>query len=172
MVDAEIERIVDQFELESHMESGYFKPIWRGDRKISFTKKTPHDGERDVGTSIYSLLVNPNFISWHQVKSDEIYYWHAGGTLKVHLLDNEGNYTCTLLGDGVKNPQCVYQTVIPHDTWYAAEIIEGVKYVFFGAAVFPGWELRDWTEGSREKLIAQFPQHKGIFIRLTKENKS
>ena len=41
MVDAEIERIVDQFELESHMESGYFKPIWRGDRKISFTKKTP-----------------------------------------------------------------------------------------------------------------------------------
>jgi predicted cupin superfamily sugar epimerase len=52
---------------------------------------------------------------------------------KVHLLDNEGNYTCTLLGDGVKNPQCVYQTVIPHDTWYAAEIIEGVKYVFFGA---------------------------------------
>jgi predicted cupin superfamily sugar epimerase len=32
----------------------------------------------------------------------------------------------------------VYQTVIPHDTWYAAEIIEGAKYVFFGAAVFPG----------------------------------
>jgi len=41
MVDEEIQRIVDQFQLESHMESGYFKPTWRGDRKISFTKKTP-----------------------------------------------------------------------------------------------------------------------------------
>jgi hypothetical protein len=35
-----------------------------------------------------------------------------------------------------------------------------------------GWELKDWTEGSRKKLIAQFPQHKDIFIRLTKENKA
>ena len=55
MVDAEIERIVDQFELESHMESGYFKPIWRGDRKISFTKKTPQ---------VYYLHINRGYGLW------------------------------------------------------------------------------------------------------------
>ena len=56
----------------------------------------------------------------------------------MHLLDKDGNHTYTLLGDGVKNTKCVYQAIIPHDTWYAAEILDDAKYVFFGAAVFPG----------------------------------
>ena len=33
---------------------------------------------------------------------------------------------------------------------------------------FVGWELKDWTEGDREKLIAEFPHHKELFVRLTK----
>ncbi|CAG2256075.1 unnamed protein product [Mytilus edulis] len=66
-----------------HPETGYFKEVWRGERHVTFTQETTHDGKRDVGSSIYSLLINPNFISWHQVRSDEIYNWHAGGTLKI-----------------------------------------------------------------------------------------
>ncbi|VDI12290.1 Hypothetical predicted protein [Mytilus galloprovincialis] len=168
MADNEIQKIVEQFKMVHHPESGYFKEVWRGERQVTFTQETTHDGKRDVGSSIYSLLINPNFISWHQVRSDEIYNWHAGGTLKVHLIDKDGNHTCTMLGDGVKNPECVYQSIIPHDTWYSAELTEGSKYVLFGAVVFPGWELKDWTEGNKEELIAKFPQHKDLFTRLTK----
>jgi predicted cupin superfamily sugar epimerase len=42
-----------------------------------------HGGTRAPGTSIYFLLAAPNCVNWHKHLSDEGFYWHAGGRVKV-----------------------------------------------------------------------------------------
>ena len=42
-----------------------------------------HDGSRAAGTSIYFLLEAPNFVAWHRHLSEEAFYWHVGGPLRV-----------------------------------------------------------------------------------------
>ncbi|KAK3088636.1 hypothetical protein FSP39_021640 [Pinctada imbricata] len=167
--DGEIERLVRQLNLQQHPEGGFFCELFRGDRQMTFTTKTKHDGPRDVGTCIHYLLKAPNFTSWHQVLSDELFLWHAGGPCKLYLLDNEGNLTHKILGDALKDADHVYQVLVPHDTWYAAELLDDVKYVLFSAVVIPGFEFKDWIQGEREKLLEQFPQHKDVITKLTKK---
>ncbi|KAJ8300259.1 hypothetical protein KUTeg_021778 [Tegillarca granosa] len=83
MAAEEIERLKKQFDLIDHPEGGFFAEKWRGDRKCTLTQPNQYDGPRDVASSIYYLLTSPNYISWHKHLSEEIFYWHAGGPLKV-----------------------------------------------------------------------------------------
>lgn len=59
-------------------------------------------------------------------------------TTQVHLIDKDGNHSSHLLGDTLKYPECRYYVAVPHDTWYAAEIMEGAPYVLYSAVVAPG----------------------------------
>ncbi|KAK6194838.1 hypothetical protein SNE40_000380 [Patella caerulea] len=164
----QMEKLKKILQLEQHPEGNQFRQVWRGDREMNFVNKTLHDGPRSVGSSIHTLLTSPDFVSWHRVLSDEIYFWHAGGVMKVHLLDDKGNHSHVLLGDVLKNDSYVYQVLIPHDMWYAAEIVEG-DYLLFSAVVIPGFEFRDWTAAKREEMIKEYPQHTDLITRLTKQ---
>ncbi|ESP00913.1 hypothetical protein LOTGIDRAFT_205189 [Lottia gigantea] len=155
--------------LEPHPEGNLFAIKWIGDRKVNFVEKTQHDGPRNVGSSINTLLTTPDFISWHRVLSDEIYFWHSGGVMKVHFIGKDGRHEFQILGDVLKNNAAQYQVVIPHDVWYAAEVIEG-EHVLFSAVVMPGFEFKDWIAGDRGAMIAEFPQHRDLITRLTKNS--
>ncbi|XP_071096901.1 uncharacterized protein [Haliotis cracherodii] len=167
MSDPEIKQLTDQLNLIPHPEGGAFREMWRGERMVTFTEETAHGGPRNVGTNIYYMLKAPNFISWHKVLSDEFFYWHAGGTAKVHFLDKDGKHSSVLLGDVLKNPECAYQVLVPHEMWYACELVDR-EYVLYSATVMPGFEFKDWLEGKRSEMIQQFPQHEDLITRLTK----
>ncbi|KAL4219049.1 hypothetical protein ACF0H5_021632 [Mactra antiquata] len=166
--DSEITRIKKQLELVPHP-SGYgaFKEKWKGDRQVTFTSKTSHSGPRASGTSIYFLLTAPNSVYWHKHLSDEGFYWHAGGKVKIHMIDEDGKHTSYILGDVVSNTDCIAQIVVPHDTWYAAELLPQSSYSLYSAVVMPGFEFEDWIEGKREDLLKQFPQHTDLITKLT-----
>lgn len=40
MADNEIQKIVEQFKMVHHPETGYFKEVWRGERQVTFTQET------------------------------------------------------------------------------------------------------------------------------------
>ena len=54
------------------------------------------------------------------------------------MLKDDGAHICHVLGDVVKYADCVGQVVVPHDTWYSAELMEGEKYSLYSAVVMPG----------------------------------
>ena len=82
-----------------------------------------YDNEmRCAGTSIYYLLRGNDFSAWHRIKSDEIWHHYKGSTVKIHVINKEGNLSTHLLGDSIKNQAAVFQVVIKAGCWFSAEI--------------------------------------------------
>ncbi|KAH3794120.1 uncharacterized protein LOC127836878 isoform X2 [Dreissena polymorpha] len=166
--EAEMERLKKQLGLVPHP-SGYgaFREMFKGDREVVFTSPTSHDGPRSTATSIYFLLTQPHCVTWHKHLSDEGFYWHAGGKVKVRMLTDGGTLSSVTLGDVVRHEDCMGQAIVPHDTWYCAELQEGAAYALYSAVVTPGFEFRDWIAGEREAMLKAFPQHHDVIIQFT-----
>ncbi|XP_052252682.1 uncharacterized protein LOC127859364 isoform X2 [Dreissena polymorpha] len=166
--EAEMERLKKQLGLVPHP-SGYgaFRKMFKGDREVVFTSPTSHDGPRSTATSIYFLLTQPHCVTWHEHLSDEGFYWHAGGKVKVRMLTDGGTLSSVTLGDVVRHEDCMGQSIVPHDTWYCAELQEGAAYALYSAVVTPGFEFRDWIAGERKAMLKAFPQHHDVIIQFT-----
>lgn len=54
------------------------------------------------------------------------------------MLKDSGELTSVTLGDVVSNKDCVGQVVVPHDTWYSAELVQDAEYSLYSAVVMPG----------------------------------
>ncbi|KAJ8300371.1 hypothetical protein KUTeg_021890 [Tegillarca granosa] len=132
----EAEELIEQYQLISHPEGGYFKILWESDIQANVTDKG-YSGPRVAGSSIYYLINKPAILKWHRLISPEFYFWHAGGTLKLHFIDKDGKYFVTLMGDAVKNKSCLYQVIIEANTWIAGEVMEDGDYTFFSNVVVP-----------------------------------
>ena len=46
---------------------------------------------RNISTAIYFLLENENISLFHRIKSDELWFFHTGSSLTVHVLDENGH---------------------------------------------------------------------------------
>lgn len=57
---------------------------------------------------------------------------------QIHMIKDNGELSTVTLGDVVRHVDCVGQVVVPHDTWYAAELEEGSQYSLYSAVVMPG----------------------------------
>ena len=54
------------------------------------------------------------------------------------MIKDDGTHTCHVLGDVMKHAECVAQIVVPHDTWYSAELYPDAKFSLYSAVVMPG----------------------------------
>lgn len=162
---SEAEALIKQYDLVSHPEGGYFKEIWRSDIQANVTDKG-YDGPRVAGSSIYYLVDKPAVLKWHRLISPELYFWHAGGTFKLHFIDKDGKYFVALLGDTVKDNNCIYQVVIEAHTWMAGEVMEDGDYTLFSNVVVPGFDYKDWELGDLDKMVKEYPRYKSEIERL------
>lgn len=79
--------------LEPHVEGGYFKQTEKASERLDFSGK-----ERALYTSIYFLLEETNPSHFHRLTADEIWYFHAGEALTVHMITPDGHYEAVTLG--------------------------------------------------------------------------
>ena len=77
--------LAQQLDLRPHPEGGWFREMWRS--PVSF-RPDGYDGSRSAATSIYYLLQPGEESRWHLVRSDELWFWHRGGPLALHLGGN------------------------------------------------------------------------------------
>ena len=54
------------------------------------------------------------------------------------MLTDGGTLSSVTLGDVVRHEDCMGQAIVPHDTWYCAELQEGAAYALYSAVVTPG----------------------------------
>lgn len=152
-------------QLQAHPEGGYYSEVYRSEGLIPALALTQsHCGFRPFMTSIYFLLEPGQVSKLHRLKSDEIWYFHAGSPLTIHLLGNV--YHRLQLGPDFCAGQ-LFQRVVPAGTWFGATVDADNEPSLVGCAVAPGFDFADFELGQQNQLLQQFPQHEKIIRQLT-----
>lgn len=92
--------------------------------------------------------------------------FHDGGPLLVHVLSPEGGYRQLRIGIDAQAGETL-QAVIPHGSWFGAELGPGAPFALVGCTVAPGFEYEDFELGDRETLLARHPEHRELVLRFT-----
>lgn len=156
---------IEKLGLMRHSEGGYFRRTYQSSHIIAPDSFT---GLRPLSTSIYYLLEGSDVSLFHKLKSDELWYYHAGSPLAIYLLDSYGQVNKKILGPDFSLGQEFFYPV--HSMmWFGAEVVDKESYTLVSCVVSPGFDFDDFVIAKREKLIEKYPQHSELILRLTKE---
>jgi len=152
------QELVQSLGLLPHPEGGFYKETYRSELAL--------DGiDRQLLTSIYFLLTSANVSKFHRIKSDELWYFHAGSPLIVHTLGERGHQQHHLGLDLSKGQQPFLW--IPKDTIFGSTVLENDGFSLVSCAVAPGFDFRDFELFERSELLAVYPEYKEIVERLS-----
>ena len=132
--------LAEQLDLRPHPEGGWYRETYRATQTIN---PEGYAGERATATAIYFLLQPGEESAWHVVKSDEIWFFHAGGPLTLRLGGDgpaPGEATEITLGIGAGQAP---QVLIPAGVWQAAAPASD-EFVLVSCVVSPGFDFADF----------------------------
>ncbi|MGO1433913.1 MAG: cupin domain-containing protein [Ruoffia tabacinasalis] len=155
---------IDYYNMEAHPEGGYFHQVLKSDETFKRENQSP----TALYTTIYFLLTDSNPSRFHRLTSDEIWYYHYGNPLTVHMITPEGEYQKVYLGTDIEKGQ-VLQAVVPKNTFFGSTVEEKDGYSLVGCMVSPGFKFEDFELFERQVLLEQYPKHTEIITRLTTE---
>ena len=159
---------IEKLQMEPHPEGGYFRQTYRADLILPQQSLPGFAGARAASTAIYFLLEDRNFSAFHRLKSDEVWHFYAGAALDVHVLDAEGKHAVISLGTDLEAAQ-LPQAVVRAGCWFGSHVQHWTGWVLVGCTVAPGFDFADFELGKREELEKDFPQHREIVRKLTRE---
>lgn len=162
--------IIEQLDLQMHPEGGYFREVYRSEGQIPKNVLDKRfSGNRNYGTSIYFLMTSGiNFSAFHKINQDELWYYHYGATVRIHVISPEGEYYNILLGLDFER-EALPQAVVPAEHWFAAEVLgNGEDFSLVGCAVTPAFDFDDFVLADRFHLSNMFPQHSKLIERFTR----
>jgi len=122
--------VIRLLELRPHPEGGHYRETFRDPRR---------DGDgRALSTAIYFLLAAGEHSHWHRIDAAEIWHWHAGAPLSLHIAGENGVAMVRLGADlsAAERPQAV----VPAGAWQAAECLGA--WTLVGCTVAPGFDFR------------------------------
>lgn len=172
-MSGEVERLVRALGMQSHPEGGHFVETFRSPERLSGDALPARfgGGSRAMSTAILYLLAGGESSRWHRLRADEVWHHHVGGPLTLHLLvPGEGHRELVLGRDAAAGERL--QAVVPHGTWFGAEVAPGIPFALVGCTVSPGFEFEDFELGTREALAAEFPSERAWVERLTAAKES
>ena len=154
----DINSIINKLKLEPHPEGGFYSETYRSDITIP-------GRDRQLMTSIYFLLSSENVSRFHRIKSDELWFYHAGSPLVVHTLAN-GTHKETIVGSNIIDNELPY-FLVPKDTIFGSTVLNKNSYSLVSCVVSPGFDFKDFELFSEEQLLVDFPDHQDIIKKLT-----
>lgn len=155
-----VESLVARLGLTPHPEGGFYKETYR-------SAETIPGRERSACTAIFYLLPAGAFSALHRIKSDELWFFHAGGPLVVAELAPDGSTRETTLGTGLSEGQTP-QHRVPAGRWFGAYPAPGTEWTLVSCTVSPGFDFADFELGRRGELLAAFPSARALVERLTR----
>jgi predicted cupin superfamily sugar epimerase len=158
-LNKEIEQLIEQLDLKPHPEGGYYKETYRSIENTN--------GNRSLMTSIYFLLTSDNVSHFHKIKSDEHWFYHAGDSLTVHLL-NENGHEELKLGPNFENGEAFHH-IVPKNTIFGSSIEKENGFSLVSCVVAPGFDFEDFELLNSTELLRHFPDEKEIITKLTFE---
>lgn len=141
-----IQKLIAKYQMVSHPEGGYYKEIYKNKETVNGVP---------LATSIYFLLGKDDVSWYHQLQSDELWYFHEGGTLMISMILPDGTYQEALLGT---TADASHQVIVPKHTIFGSRVVEG-DYAFVGCMVSHGFAFEEFKLFNYEELIQAYPQH-------------
>ena len=160
-IDQEIKKIVAELNMQPHPEGGYYVETYRSPMEIP-------GKDRQLMTSIYFLLTSDNVSNFHRIKSDELWFHHAGSPITVHVLNEEKGHVEIKVGSNVLNGEHPQALVKGGEIFGSSVDVEN-SYALVSCVVAPGFDFQDFELFKRAELLSQFPNHHKIITRLTAE---
>jgi len=160
---------IEKLQLEPHPEGGYFRQTYKAD--LVLARESLHEGfsgARAASTAIYFLLEGDDFSAFHRLRSDELWHFYIGDALVVHVIDEYGRYSEIAMR---RDPEAeeVLQAVVKAGCWFASRVRDPHGFALVGCAVAPGFEFEDFELAKREELVRDYPRHRELIERLTRE---
>lgn len=144
--------LVERLGLTPHPEGGYYRENYRAPARV-------HSGalgsERSAFTSIHFLLAGDHYSAWHRVKSDESWFFHAGGDLAIYsLVPDASNPSAGIkLQTQIIGASCgCFELTVPANRWFAAKPVEPDSHALVSCVVAPGFEFEDFELAKHEDL--------------------
>ncbi len=148
-LDKKAEEWIRCLELTPHPEGGYYRETYRSNGSIA-RESLPEgmDGTRSFGTAIYFLLTAGQVSRWHQILSDELWFFHAGAPLEVLVLRPDGVEQNIHLGLDFNEGQ-LPQAMVPARSWFGSRLLHGQgDFSLVSCTVSPGFDFRDFRLAS------------------------
>lgn len=136
--------VIALLDLKPHPEGGHYRETFRDG---------PGPDGRARSTLIYFLLKRGERSLWHKVDAVEIWCWHAGAPLALHVAEHDRAEPRTLvLGADLAAGERP-QGVVESHWWQAAESLGG--WTLVSCSVAPGFDFagfalapKGWTPGA------------------------
>lgn len=156
---------IEKLGLQAHPEGGYYKEVYRNPNSLQITGG---GGTRSIATSIYFLLDGHQKSYFHQLASDELWYFHAGSRTHIHILE-QGQYRVESIGLDLEMGESP-QVLLPRGCIFAAELKDKNSYILAGCMVNPGFDFKDFRLVGRSELLEAYPAHRGVISSFTPED--
>ena len=158
-----IEQLIETLQLEPHPEGGFYRSTMRDDEKLSLAH-----GERPLYSSIYFLLRSQDISHLHRLQSDEVWYYHGGSALTIHMIYENGTYEAKKLGLNIENGEQP-QILVEKGTIFGSSVEEENTFGLVGCMVAPGFDFEDFELFTQQQLLEVYPQHEVIIKKMAFE---
>lgn len=157
---------ISKLGLETHVEGGYFKEVYRNSMLISSEAyPVAFEGERPLSTTIYFLLKSGQVSKFHKLKFDELWFYHDGCPMLIHMIDEKGGYQSVRLGLKLEKGETP-QILVPANVIFSAEPMEEQSFSLVSCLVSPGFDFRDFILYDGKALCEMYPEHKELIGRF------
>jgi predicted cupin superfamily sugar epimerase len=160
---------IEKLGLERHPEGGYYRQTYRADLQLAQEAlPAQFTGSRTASTAIYFLLAGEDFSAFHRLRSDELWHFYLGGSLVVHVIEDDGQHSEIQLGSDPETDE-VLQAVVKAGCWFASRLKDPRSFALVGCTVAPGFDFEDFELAKCEELMKCYPQHKQLIQGLTRQ---
>lgn len=155
---------IEKLGLAPHPEGGYYASSHRAQLQVETAS-----GMRPQYTNIYFLLRSQDISHLHRLQSDEVWYYHAGSSLTVHMIHPDGTYEAKKLGLNIEAGEQP-QIVVPRQTIFGSSVDAPNTFSLVGCMVSPGFDFADFELFTQQQLLADYPQHEAVIRKMAFEN--
>ncbi len=160
--------LIKELNLQPHPEGGFYKSTVQSNIMVEHEEVLTKDKQRPLYTSIYFLLRSEDISHLHRLKSDELWYFHGGSPLTVHIIYKDGTYEALKLGLDVEKGERP-QILVPKNCIFGSSVDEENTFSLVGCMVAPGFDFNDFELFTQKELLQQYPQHESVIRRLAFE---
>ena len=160
-VDERIQQLVEILNLSPHPEGGFYSETYRSPQEVQL----PTGENRQLATSIYFLLRSQDVSHFHRIQSDELWFWHEGSPLSIHLLGENGHKILRL--GSVHEQGTLPQHLVPAKTIFGSTVDHQNSYSLVSCVVAPGFDFRDFELFTAADLLPLFSEAEEIILKLT-----
>lgn len=163
------EKIITLLNLRPHpIEGGYFVETYRSNLTLpQSVLPSPYNADRFAATAIFYLLTPDTFSALHRLPGDEMFHFYLGDPVETFLIRQDGSSSTVTLGQDLASGMLLQHNV-PGGVWQGSRLLPGGAFALLGTTMSPGFDYADYESGSRDSLLARFPQHRERILPLTR----